>query len=97
MSERDHDEPADTLDTDDLEEEPEVTADEPWTDEEAPTDDGRPWEPRAGRLLAPDESSHSDDESDAVALDVGTDGGAASAEEAAGHLTDDPPFRDAED
>lgn len=43
-------------------------------------------EPRAGRLVAPDEGAHEDDESGAVATDVGIDGGAASAEEAAMHV-----------
>jgi Family of unknown function (DUF5709) len=41
---------------------------------------------RAGRLVAPDEGAHSDDESDLIGTDVGIDGGAASAEEAAMHL-----------
>ena len=49
-------------------------------------------EPRSGRLVAPDEGAHSDAESDAVARDVGIDGGAAGAEEAAVHVTDGPPF-----
>lgn len=43
-------------------------------------------EPRAGRLVAPDEGAHEDDEAGAVATDVGIDGGAASAEEAAMHV-----------
>ncbi|MFF3247160.1 DUF5709 domain-containing protein [Streptomyces sp. NPDC002870] len=42
-------------------------------------------EERAGRLVAPDEGAHSDQEKDLVANDVGIDG-AASAEEAAMHL-----------
>jgi hypothetical protein len=41
---------------------------------------------RAGRLVAPDEGAHPDTEKDLVALDVGIDGGAASAEEAAMHV-----------
>jgi uncharacterized protein DUF5709 len=40
---------------------------------------------RAGRLVAPDEGAHSDQEKDLIATDVGIDG-AASAEEAAMHL-----------
>ncbi len=45
---------------------------------------------RSGRLVAPDEGAHSDvDESDLVAEDVGFDGAAASAEEAAIHVVDD--------
>jgi Family of unknown function (DUF5709) len=74
------------------EEEPDVSPDAPWTDEEAPTDDDREQEPRSGRLVAPDEGAHDDDESDVFARDVGQDGGAASAEEAAVHVTDEPPF-----
>jgi hypothetical protein len=48
---------------------------------------------RSGRLVAPDEGAHSDDEKDLVAEDVGFDGAAASAEEAAVHVVDeDEPF-----
>ena len=43
---------------------------------------------RAGRLVAPDEGVDEDDESDLLARDVGIDGGAASAEEAAVHIVD---------
>jgi hypothetical protein len=50
-------------------------------------DDGP--DPRAGRLVAEDEGAHPDDEEDLVATDVGIDGGAASAEEAAMHVVDD--------
>lgn len=46
---------------------------------------------RAGRLVAPDEGSHFDRDEELVAADVGIDGGAASAEEAAIHLVDDEP------
>ncbi|MCD0485165.1 DUF5709 domain-containing protein [Streptacidiphilus sp. ASG 303] len=41
---------------------------------------------RAGRLLAPDEGAHADTESELFASDVGIDGAAASAEEAAVHI-----------
>ncbi|MGW1160175.1 DUF5709 domain-containing protein [Streptomyces sp. NPDC002513] len=44
---------------------------------------------RAGRLLAPDEGSHENTESDLFASDVGLDGAGASAEEAAIHLIAD--------
>jgi len=54
-------------------------------------DDGE--DPRSGRLVAEDEGAHSDREPDLVARDVGIDGGAASAEEAAVHLVDDPEGR----
>ncbi|HEV2536402.1 MAG TPA: DUF5709 domain-containing protein [Streptosporangiaceae bacterium] len=50
-------------------------------------DDGP--DPRAGRLVAEDEGAHPDDEEDLVARDVGIDGGAASAEEAAIHVVED--------
>ena len=43
-------------------------------------------EPRAGRLVAPDEGAHPDEEKDEIATDVGRDGQAASAEEAAMHV-----------
>jgi hypothetical protein len=46
-------------------------------------------EARAGRLVAPDEGAHEDAEKDMVASDVGIDGGAASAEEAAVHVVPD--------
>ena len=44
---------------------------------------------RSGRLVAPDEGSHSGGNADLSAQDVGIDGGAASAEEAAMHVVDD--------
>ena len=46
-------------------------------------------QPRAGRLVAPDEGAHEDAEKDEVAFDAGIDGGAASAEEAAMHVVDE--------
>lgn len=44
---------------------------------------------RSGRLVAPDEGAHEDDEAALVATDVGIDGAAASAEEAAVHIVDE--------
>ncbi|MHB9863331.1 DUF5709 domain-containing protein [Streptomyces sp. YIM S03343] len=44
---------------------------------------------RSGRLVAPDEGAHEDEESALIATDVGIDGAAASAEEAAMHIVDD--------
>jgi hypothetical protein len=44
---------------------------------------------RAGRLVAPDQGFGEDVDADLVADDVGIDGGAASAEEAAVHVIDD--------
>jgi hypothetical protein len=57
-------------------------------DSEFPEDDevGRT---RSGRLVAPDAGFGEDDESELFASDVGIDGGAASAEEAAMHVIDD--------
>lgn len=46
-------------------------------------------DPRTGRLVAPDEGTHSDTEADEVANDVGRSGGAASAEEAAIHVIEE--------
>ncbi|MFE9609610.1 DUF5709 domain-containing protein [Streptomyces sp. NPDC006012] len=47
---------------------------------------------RSGRLVAPDEGAHEDDESALVATDVGIDGAGASAEEAAMHVVDEDSF-----
>ena len=44
---------------------------------------------RSGRLVSPDEGAHADTEKDLVAGDVGIDGGAASAEEAAMHVVEE--------
>jgi hypothetical protein len=56
------------------------------SDEDELTRRGYDREPRAGRLVADDDRG----DVDAVAADVGIDGGAASAEEAAVHVVDDP-------
>ncbi|MFH8371056.1 DUF5709 domain-containing protein [Streptomyces sp. NPDC018031] len=48
--------------------------------------DGEVGAARAGRLVAPDEGAHSDTEKDLIGRDVGIDGAAASAEEAAVHI-----------
>jgi hypothetical protein len=50
--------------------------------------DGEVGDERTGRLMAPDEGTHEDDEEEMVAEDVGISGGAASAEEAAMHTID---------
>lgn len=75
------------------EEEPDDAPDDEWTDEDKPYDGDEEMQPRAGRLVALDEGGGSDLEPDLIATDVGIDGGAASAEEAAVHLTDDPDYR----
>jgi len=49
---------------------------------------------RSGRLVAPDEGSHSGGNADLAAWDAGIDGGAASAEEAAMHVVDDEELDD---
>ena len=48
--------------------------------------------PRAGRLVAEDEGAHPDEEEDLVARDVGIDGGAATAEEAAMHVVEEDDY-----
>ena len=58
------------------------------TDDEE-LDDGEVGEERAGRLVDPDEGLGEDTEKDLVADDVGIDGAAASAEEAAVHIVPD--------
>jgi len=87
------------------EEEPDIYADEDDADGKQPEDiagdpdaadedvdglmlDDGP-DPRAGRLVADDEGAHADSEADLVARDVGIDGGAATAEEAAVHVVED--------
>ncbi|SOD75105.1 hypothetical protein SAMN05892883_4310 [Jatrophihabitans sp. GAS493] len=70
-------EAGETLDQRLSEEEPDIDADDvAFTDVEG----------RTGRLVAPDEGSGFDDESDAIAYDVGRAGSASSAEEAAIHI-----------
>ena len=82
-------EPDDALDLDE-DDEPEDDEDTDEADEYLDgllLDDGP--DPRAGRLVAEDEGAHPDEEADLVARDVGIDGGAASAEEAALHVVED--------
>ena len=69
-----------TLDQQLAEEEPEVSEEDIF---------GADEEPRAGRLVAPDEGAHEDVESEEIATDVGRAGYAATAEEAAMHIEDD--------
>ncbi|GGQ68857.1 DUF5709 domain-containing protein [Streptomyces pilosus] len=59
-----------------------------------PGGEGEPVDPeagtaRAGRLVAPDEGARTDTTKETVAEDVGIDGGAAGAEEAAMHVVED--------
>jgi hypothetical protein len=62
------------------EEEPDISPDDVAFDDQ---------DPRAGRLVAPDEGAHEDRESDEIAFDVGRAGYAASGEEAAMHIVSD--------
>jgi hypothetical protein len=59
------------------------------TDTDGELVDDQVGDVRAGRLVAPDEGAHEDTEKDMVASDVGIDGGAAGAEEAAMHVVDE--------
>lgn len=64
-------------------------------DDEYPFGDA-PEQPRSGRLLAQDEGSHSTTEATYFVRDVGIDGGAAGAEEAAMHLIEEDDYADPE-
>jgi Family of unknown function (DUF5709) len=75
------------------EEEPDSQPDQPWADEDVPSTDDEVQQPRTGRLVDPDDGAFADLETDEIAFDVGIDGGGASAEEAALHLTDPPPYK----
>jgi hypothetical protein len=87
-------EPDPTLDYDEDDEELEDFAgDDDAGDEDVDgllLDDGP--DPRAGRLVAEDEGAHPDEEEDLVASDVGIDGGAATAEEAAMHVVEEDDY-----
>ncbi len=71
------------------EEEPEA---DPYAEDDLATAavPGDEQDARSGRLVAEDEGAHPDTERDLVARDVGIDGGAAGAEEAAVHIQDEP-------
>ena len=67
-----------------------LAAEEPEPDPYAEADhEPGSGDPRAGRLVAPDQGLEEDTEKDSVALDVGIDGAGASAEEAAMHVIDE--------
>jgi Family of unknown function (DUF5709) len=86
-------EPDDAFDTEDEDEESDLTGDEDIAGEDIDgllLDDGP--DPRAGRLVAEDEGAHADTEADLVASDVGIDGGGATAEEAAIHVVEDDDY-----
>jgi hypothetical protein len=77
------------------EEEPDVGSGDLGGDELSPDTGDQPADPRAGRLVAPDEGLGVDDEPEEVATDAGFAGYASSAEEAAVHVID--PTADAPD
>ncbi|MEV6024796.1 DUF5709 domain-containing protein [Streptomyces sp. NPDC052036] len=60
-----------------------------WLDGEGEPLDNEVGGSRSGRLVAPDEGAHEDEDSGLIATDVGIDGAAASAEEAAVHIVDE--------
>jgi hypothetical protein len=60
-----------------------------WADGDGELLDDEVGDARSGRLVAPDEGAHEDEENGLVATDVGIDGAAASAEEAAVHIVDE--------
>jgi hypothetical protein len=62
------------------------------TEDDEELDDGEVGEQRAGRLVDPDEGLGEDTEKDLVGDDVGIDGAAASAEEAAVHIVDESGY-----
>lgn len=83
---RDHE----TLDELLAEEEPDPAMqldDDEYRDEQAGDDEV--GDRRSGRLVAPDAGFGEDDEAELLGSDVGIDGGAASAEEAAVHIIDE--------
>jgi hypothetical protein len=80
-------EQGESLDQRVAQEEPEP---DPYGDEDAQTPvDDEVGDARSGRLVDPDEGSGEDTEKDLVGDDVGIDGAAASAEEAAVHVVPD--------
>jgi hypothetical protein len=76
-----------TLDMRIAQEEPEP---DPYAEEDDDfLDDGEVGNARAGRLVAPDEGAHEDEDAELYAEDAGIDGAGASAEEAAMHVVED--------
>lgn len=69
-------------------EQPDPAFDENYRPDEQAGDD-EVGDRRSGRLVAPDEGSGVDTEKDLLGSEVGIDGGAASAEEAAVHIIDE--------
>ena len=67
----------------------EIPEPDPYAPVEEDLDDGEVGTERAGRLVDPDEGFGEDVEKDLVGEDVGIDGAASSAEEAAVHVVED--------
>lgn len=83
-------EPHDSLESRLEEEIPDPATDGPEEDRaDYPSRDDEVGDERSGRLVAPDEGTGEDVDSDLIGSDVGIDGGAASAEEAAVHRLDE--------
>lgn len=72
------------------EKEPDPYAEAERLEDSEDLDDGEVGAERAGRLVDPDEGSGEDTESSLIGDDVGIDGAAASAEEAAVHVVPEP-------
>ncbi|MCW2691059.1 MAG: hypothetical protein JWR37_5949 [Mycobacterium sp.] len=68
---------------------PAMQIDDPVDDETEFADGNEVGDQRAGRLVAQDDGLSGDEEEELWSSDVGIDGGAASAEEAAVHIIDD--------
>jgi len=68
-------------------EEPDIDPDAEWTEDDL--DDGEVGNGRSGRLVDPDGGIGEDHVHELVGDDVGVDGGAASAEEAAVHIVEE--------
>ncbi len=84
-----------TLEQRERQEEPEPDPYEPdRPEDETDMDGGQVGNERSGRLVAPDEGVHEDHDRAATASDVGIDGAAASAEEAAMQVMDEDPTED---
>jgi hypothetical protein len=67
----------------------EIPDPDPYAEESEDLQDGEVGNERAGRLVEPDRGIGEDTEKDLVGEDVGIDGAASSAEEAAVHVVDD--------
>ena len=69
--------------------EPDPYAEDEDQDEQEAEDEHEVGNRRSGRLVDPDEGTAADEEKDLIGIDVGIDGAAASAEEAAVHVIEE--------